>query len=74
MLGPSVAAGLAGGAIGGPVGALLAIAASSFLPNLGGNVMEQAAEDLAQGRPVDIETGKAILYSSWSSGYRCSSF
>ena len=68
MLGPSVAAGLAGGAIGGPVGALLAIAASSFLPNLGGNVMEQAAEDLAQGRPVDIETGKAILYAIGQAG------
>jgi len=68
MLGPSVAAGIAGGAVGGPVGALLAIAASSFLPNLGGNVMEQAAEDLAQGRPVDIETGKAIIYAIGQAG------
>jgi len=59
-IGPSIAAGIAGGVVGGPIGALVAIAAASFLPNLGGNVIEQAGADIAEGRPLDIEVATAV--------------
>jgi len=51
MIGPSIAAGAVGFALGGPLGAILAIAASSAAPQMGGNVVEQATADLEAGRP-----------------------
>mgnify|MGYP003634560429 CR=1 FL=1 len=60
-IGPSVAAGATGFAIAGPVGAILALAAISVAPNLGGNVVEQATADLEAGRPLDVDTATAIV-------------
>ena len=67
-IGPSITAGIAGGMVGGPIGALIAIAAVSFLPNLGGNVMEQATADIAEGRPLDIEVAKAVVAAGVQAG------
>lgn len=61
MIGPSIAAGAAGFALGGPLGAILAIAASSAAPQMGGNVVEQATADLEAGRPLDVENAKALV-------------
>jgi len=67
-IGPSITAGIAGGMVGGPIGALIAIAAVSFLPNLGGNVMEQATADIAEGQPLDIEVAKAVVAAGVQAG------
>jgi hypothetical protein len=59
-IGPSIAAGATGFAIAGPVGAVLALAAMSASPNMGGNVIEQATADLEAGRPLDVNTATAL--------------
>ena len=61
MIGPSIAAGATGFALGGPLGAILLIAASSAAPQMGGNVVEQASADLEAGRPLDVENAKALV-------------
>ncbi len=61
MIGPSIAAGAVGFALGGPFGAILALVASSAAPQMGGNVIEQATADLDAGRPLDVDNAKALV-------------
>jgi hypothetical protein len=63
MAGTAVAPG-AGTVIGGALGA-----GAYLLPQFfGSNVERQAAEDIEQGRPVDIETGKALGAATLQAG------
>ena len=68
MIFPSLASGATGAAIGSVVpgvgtvaGGIVGAALSTFFPNFGGNISEQAQEDIKAGRPVDIDTAKAAL-------------
>jgi len=68
MIFPSLASGATGAAIGSiipgvgtVVGGIIGAALGSFFPQFGGNISEQANEDIKAGRPVDIETAKAAL-------------
>ena len=60
-IGPSLAVGAAAGLVGGPIFALLAIAATSVGPIVGGNVIEQATADIEAGRPLDVDTATALV-------------
>ena len=60
-IGPSLAVGATAGMIGGPILALLAIAATSLSPIVGGNVIEQATADVEAGRPLDVDTATALV-------------
>lgn len=68
MIFPSLASGATGAAIGSVVpgvgtvaGGIIGAALGTFFPNFGGNISEQAQEDIKAGRPVDIDTAKAAL-------------
>ena len=68
MIFPSLASGATGAAIGSVVpgvgtvaGGVIGAALGSFFPQFGGNISEQARQDIEEGRPVDIDTAKAAL-------------
>ena len=68
MIFPSLASGATGAAIGSVVpgvgtvaGGIVGAALGSFFPQFGGNISEQAQEDIKAGRPVDIDTATAAL-------------
>lgn len=61
MIAPSLAAGVAGTAMFGPIGGIFGLALASFFPQFGGNISRQAEVDIQSGRPVDIDTAKAAL-------------
>ena len=68
MIFPSLASGAAGAAVGSVIpgvgtvaGGFVGMALGSFFPQFGGNISEQAQEDIKAGRPIDVDTAKAAL-------------
>jgi hypothetical protein len=58
-IGATVAGAGAGALAAGPVGAVIGAAAPSLIQQFGGNIQRQAAEQVAAGKPVQIEEGAA---------------
>lgn len=58
-IGATVAGAGAGAMVAGPVGAIAGAALPSLVQQFGGNIQRQAAEQVAAGKPVQIEEGAA---------------
>jgi hypothetical protein len=58
-IGATVAGAGAGAMVAGPLGAVVGAAAPSLIQQYGGNIQRQAAEQMASGKPLEIERGIA---------------
>ena len=70
MIAPMLAAARTGAMVGSVVpgvgsvlGGIVGAALSSYFPQFGGNISEQAQKDIKEGKPVDIDTATAALYT-----------
>ena len=68
MIAPMLAAARTGAMVGSVVpgvgsvlGGIVGAALSSYFPQFGGNISEQAQKDIKEGKPVDIDTATAAL-------------
>jgi hypothetical protein len=58
-IGTTLAGAGAGALVAGPIGAIAGAVAPSLIQQYGGNIQRQAAEQVAAGKPVEIERGAA---------------
>jgi len=60
-IGATVAGAGAGALAAGPVGAVVGAVAPSLIQQYGGNIQRQASEQIAAGKPLEIERGTAAV-------------